>query len=100
MVGFYSATRQQNAAAHLAYFCTGAYKPAATAHDKPAHDREAALAIAADLRLIREFDASQALKDYALERQATLAKTVRMREARLALVAEKLKNFPYVNFSF
>ena len=25
MDGFYSATRQHNAAAHLAYFCTGAY---------------------------------------------------------------------------
>ena len=55
---------------------------------KPERDRAAAHAMAAELKLRREREAVQALKDHEEKRLATLAKTQRLRAARLALEAE------------
>jgi hypothetical protein len=55
---------------------------------KPERDRAAAYAVAAQLKLRREREAAQALKDYEVKRLATVAKTERLRAARLALAAD------------
>jgi hypothetical protein len=54
---------------------------------KPERSREDVLARAAELKLKRGRDASQAMKDHEMARQETLAKTARLRAARLALSA-------------
>jgi hypothetical protein len=54
---------------------------------KPERDHEAARAMAAEMKLRREREAAQALKDHEAKRLATLAKTQRLRAARLALAA-------------
>ncbi len=51
---------------------------------KPERDREALRAVAADLKLRREREAAQAIKDHEAQRIATLAKTQRLRAERLA----------------
>ena len=53
---------------------------------KPERDREAARAVAAEMKLRREREAAQALKDHEASRLATLAKTQRLRAARLDAV--------------
>ena len=62
--------------------------PGATDQKKPERDRETVLAKAAELKLKRDRDASQAMKEYQAERAQTLAKTARLRAARLALEAQ------------
>jgi hypothetical protein len=61
---------------------------------KPERDREAAQAIrrarAAETKLHREQEAGAALKEHQVKRLATLAKTARLRAARLAQVADAL----------
>jgi hypothetical protein len=54
---------------------------------KPERDREAARTVAAEMKLRREREAAQAVKDHEANRLATLAKTQRLRAARLALAA-------------
>jgi hypothetical protein len=61
----------------------------ATDQTKPARTRESVLANAAELKIQRERDASQAMKEYHAERAATLAKTARLRAERLARAAEE-----------
>lgn len=61
----------------------------ATDQIKPTRTRESVLASAAELKLKREQDASQAMKEYHAEKAATLAKTARLRAARLARDAEE-----------
>ena len=56
---------------------------------KPEPDRAAARAVAAEVRLRRERDAIQAVKDHEATRVATLAKTQRLRATRLALLDAK-----------
>jgi hypothetical protein len=53
---------------------------------KPELDRAAARATASELMLHRQQEASQALKDQEISKLATLAKTQRLRAARLALL--------------
>jgi hypothetical protein len=60
----------------------------ATDQKKPERNREDVLARAAELKLKRDRDASQAMKEYEIARQETLAKTARLRAARLAVFAE------------
>lgn len=62
--------------------------PGATDKKVPERNREAVLAKAAELKLQRERDASQAMKEHHAEKLATLAKTARLRAARLALAAD------------
>jgi hypothetical protein len=61
---------------------------------KPERDREAARAMAAQMKLRREREAAQALKDHEVKRLATLAKTERLRAARLALAADTQRKKP------
>ena len=58
---------------------------------KPERDREAARAVAFKLKHSRQQDAAQALKDHEAARLATLAKTQRLRAARLALLETEPK---------
>ncbi len=53
---------------------------------KPERDREVARATAAELKLRRQQDASLAVKEQEVSRLAILAKTQRLRAARLALL--------------
>ncbi len=53
---------------------------------QPERDREVARAKAAELKLRRQQEASHALKDQEVSKLATLAKTQRLRAARLALL--------------
>ena len=55
---------------------------------KPERDREAAKSMAAQMKLRRAREAEQALKDSEVDRVAVLAKTARLRAARLALAAD------------
>ena len=55
---------------------------------KPERDREAARSMEAQSKLRREREATQALKDHEVERLAALAKTERLRAARLARAAD------------
>ena len=55
---------------------------------KPERDREAARAMSAQLKLRREREAAQALRDREVNRLAILAKTERLRTARLALTID------------
>ena len=55
---------------------------------KPERDREAAKSMAAQMKLRRARDAVQAIKDSEVNRLAVLAKTARLRAARLALAAD------------
>jgi hypothetical protein len=55
---------------------------------KMERDREANLAMAAEMKLRREREATQDLKDDEADRLATRAKTARLRAARLALAAD------------
>jgi hypothetical protein len=55
---------------------------------KAERDREANHAMAAEMKLRREREATQDLKDHEAGRLATLAKTARLRAARLALAAD------------
>ena len=57
----------------------------ATDQKKPERNREEVLAQAAELKQQRARDASQAMKDHETSKQETLAKTARLRAARLAL---------------
>lgn len=57
---------------------------------KPERRREDVLAKAAELKLQRERDASQAMQDIEAQRQATRAKTARLRAERLALTAAEI----------
>ena len=59
---------------------------------KSERDREAARAMAAQSKLLRERDAAQARKDHEEMRLATLAKTARLRAERLAREAEDLES--------
>jgi len=61
---------------------------------KPERDREAARAMAVQMKLRRERDAVHALKDHEVKRLATLAKTERLRAARLALAADAQSKKP------
>ena len=62
---------------------------------KPERDREAAQAMAAQMKLRRAREAEQALKESEINRIAVLAKTARLRAARLALAADaKIKKLP------
>ena len=54
---------------------------------KPERTRADTLARAAELKLKRDRDASQAMKDYETARQETLAKTARLKAERLARTA-------------
>ena len=56
----------------------------ATDQKKPERTREETLAKAAQLKLKRERDGSQAMKEHQAARQETLAKTARLRAERLA----------------
>ena len=58
---------------------------------KPERDREAARAVAAEMKLNRERAATQALKDHEVRRLATLEKTRRLRAQRLARIAAEPK---------
>jgi hypothetical protein len=60
----------------------------ATDQKKTERNREVTLAKAAEAKLLRDRDASQAMKEHKAERLATLAKTARLRAARLALTAD------------
>jgi hypothetical protein len=51
---------------------------------KPERSREVVLAKAAELKVQRDRDASQAMKDLEIAKLETLAKTARLRAARLA----------------
>lgn len=53
---------------------------------KPERDREVARSVAVERKLSRERDAAEAVKDLEVGKRATLAKTQRLREARLALL--------------
>lgn len=66
----------------------------ATDQKKPERRREDVLAKAAEIRLQRDRDASQALKEYAAAKLETLAKTARLRSERLAreAAASKVKS--------
>ena len=55
---------------------------------KPERDREAAKSMAAQMKLRRTREAVQAIKDSEVNRLAVLAKTARLRAARLALAAD------------
>jgi hypothetical protein len=57
----------------------------ATDQKKPERNREDVLARAAELKQKRDRDASQAMRDHEAAKQETLAKTARLRAARLAL---------------
>jgi hypothetical protein len=61
----------------------------ATDQKKPERNREDILARAAESKLMRDRDASQAMKDHEAARLETLAKTARLRTARLALAANE-----------
>ena len=61
--------------------------PGATDQKKTERSREDVLAKAADHKLKRDRDASQAMKEHEAARAETLAKTARLRAARLARVA-------------
>ena len=61
---------------------------------KPERDREAARAMAAEMKLRREREVTQALKDREAKRVAILAKTARLRAARLALAVDALPKKP------
>jgi hypothetical protein len=61
----------------------------ATDQKKPERNREDVLARAAEQKLKRDRDASQAMKDHEMARQETLAKTARLRAARLAILADE-----------
>ena len=54
----------------------------------PERNREEHLAAAAELKLKRDRDASQAMKEHEAARLAGLAKTARLRAERLARLAE------------
>ena len=53
---------------------------------KPERDREVARSMAAEMKLRREREATEAVKDQEVSKLATLAKTQRLRKARLALL--------------
>lgn len=53
---------------------------------KPERDRELARSKAAEMKLSREREAAEAVKDQEVDKLATLAKTQRLRAARLALL--------------
>ena len=55
---------------------------------KAERDREANQAMAAEMKLRREREVTQDLKDHEANRLATRAKTVRLRTARLALAGD------------
>lgn len=55
---------------------------------KPEHVRAEVLAKAVALKRARDRDASHAMKEIMAEKKATLAKTARLRAARLALAGE------------
>jgi hypothetical protein len=61
----------------------------ATDQKKPERNREDVLARAAELKLKRDRDASQAMKDHEMARQETLSKTARLRAARLAMAVDE-----------
>ncbi len=61
-----------------------------TDQKKPEVDREETWAKASDLKLKRDRDASQAMKELQLARQETLAKAARLRSERLARAASQL----------
>ena len=61
---------------------------------KPERDREVARAMAVQMKLRGERDAMHALKDHEVKRLATLAKTERLRAARLALAADAQSKKP------
>ena len=56
----------------------------ATDLKRPERTREETLAKAAELKLKRDRDASQAMKDHLAVKQETLAKTARLRAERMA----------------
>ena len=53
---------------------------------KPERDRELARSMAAEMKLSRAREAAEAVKDQEVGKLATLAKTQRLRKARLALL--------------
>jgi hypothetical protein len=59
-----------------------------TDQKKPERNREDVLARAAALKLKRERNASQAMKDHELAKQETLAKTARLRAGRLTIAVD------------
>jgi hypothetical protein len=61
--------------------------PGATDQKKPERNKEDVLANAGAQKLRRDRDASQAMKDREIAKVETLAKTARLRAARLALAA-------------
>jgi hypothetical protein len=61
---------------------------------KPERDREAARAVAVQMKLRREREAAHALKDHEVKKLAILAKTQRLRAARLALAADAQSKKP------
>jgi hypothetical protein len=63
--------------------------PGAADQKQPEPNRDAILAKAAELKLQRDRDASQAMKDLEIAKLETLAKTARLRAARLALAASE-----------
>ncbi len=58
---------------------------------KPERDREVARSLAAQRKLLRERDAANTVRDQEDDKLATLAKTQRLRAARLALLEPKPK---------
>lgn len=65
---------------------------AVTDQDAPELNREEKSARAAEFKLKRDRDASQALKEHAAARQETLAKTAKLRAERLAREAAALRS--------
>lgn len=57
---------------------------------KPERNRAEILTTAAELKLKRDRDASQAMKEHEAARQAALAKTARLRAERLARLAKAI----------
>ena len=58
---------------------------------KAEHDREVARSMAAQMKLRRETESTQALKEQEAAKLATLAKTARLRAARLARTDDPAK---------
>jgi hypothetical protein len=93
IVGLATTACKVNIEAHIS--CMWSYSknpvvPGVYDQKKPERSRAETLAKAAGLKLKRERDASQAMKDLADEKKVTLAKTARLRAARLALAASPL----------
>jgi hypothetical protein len=80
--------RMQSPFASYVYISEKRAAQAAIDAMKPERDRDAARAMAAQMKLRREREATNALKDQEVKRLATLAKTARLRAARLALAAD------------